>query len=719
MVPPASAMPPIDTSTWSARLRSTLQRYDEPLLREVANKLCKPRNQWPAEELIDRCLATMDNPTVIDRRLSDLDLASLQLLALIGHSRQPRWRVGNLVEMAVALGHDDGLAPVVALLEAGLLYPDLPASMERLKSFEFWLGQSAALPPAVVAPPDFTARAMGHAVEFPPCPGVVLLEKPAVHETDGIDLPLRIATLWQKVHDTPLRRTQTAGFFKRDRDRLRTDPILNAVAPDALTEVQDPALLPVVLAAAVGVLTEVDGELHAGDFPAAWDAGLPATLASLWTALLQQSNWNPKDGWEPDAPAANPYPSAWLLTLLLLSRLPADAWAGVDSLEKWMSKHHPYWRQTKANCGLDSFILGVAYALRLIQAAPHANAPAGRAEGKEGTAWLVRLSPMGRWLLGLGPIPATPAFPQTILVQPNLEILAYRQGLTPALIARLAKLANWKTLGAACTLQLEPSSVYRALESGESFETIQQTLQRHGMKTTPDTVVNALRTWANKRERIRVYTAGALFEFNTPNDMADALARGLPAVGLSDRLAVVANDSDIDYRHFRLTATRDFGLPPERCVEVDDDGVTLGIDLAKSDLLIETEVGRFAQLLDRPSSNGRRYYQVTTATLGQARDSGLNLQTLETWFLQRSGQPLPPATKLLFSGSQMSPYELRRPVVLHVPTAEIADGLMQWRETRALIANRLGPTALAVAEDKVAALQERLKGLGVEVSSPE
>ena len=107
------------------------------------------------------------------------------------------------------------------------------------------------------------------------------------------------------------------------------------------------------------------------------------------------------------------------------------------------------------------------------------------------------------------------------------------------------------------------------------------------------------------------------------------------------------------------------------------------------------------------------------APLSQARDSGLNLQTLETWFLQRSGQPLPPATKLLFSGSQMSPYELRRPVVLHVPTAEIADGLMQWRETRALIASRLGPTALAVAEEKVDALRERLKGLGVEVASPE
>jgi len=717
MFPPSNVMSLAEPATWADRLHATLERYAEPLLRQVANKLCKPRNQWPADELIDRCLASIGNPAVIDRRLADLELACVQLLALIGHSRQPRWTVGSLVEMAVALGHDDGLGPVVALLEAGLLYPDLPTRVDCLKSFDLWLGHTAGMPPAVFAPPDITARAMCLGVSFPACPGAVVLDKPTVHETDGLDLLLRVAALWQKVHALPLRRTQTAGFFKRDRDRLQTDPMLNAVAPDGLAEVQDPALLAVVLAASHGVLEDVDGELRAGAFPASWEEGLPATLASLWTGLLQQNTWNPQDGWRPNAPAGNPYPAAWLLALVLLSRLPADGWTTADSLDKWMTRHHPFWRGTKTTCGLVSFLLGVAYPLRLIQAAPHPQSLSspGRGVGGEGGPWLVRLSSMGRWLLGLGPAPAVPAFTQTLLVQPNLEILAYRQGLTPTLIARLAKLANWTTLGAACTLQLEPASVYRALEAGESFETIQQTLQRHGMKPTPDTVVNALRTWANKRDRIRVYTAGALFEFNTPEDLADALARGLPAVRLADRLAIVANDRDIDYRHYRLTATRDYALTPERCVEVDSDGVTLAIDLAKSDLLIETEVLRFAELLDLAASNGRRYYRLTPASLGQGRDSGLSLQTLETWFQQRSGQPLPAATKLLFTGSQLSPYELRRPIVLHVPTAEMADGLMQWPHTRSLIETRLGPTALAVAEENVTALRERLGTLGVHV----
>ena len=45
--------------------------------------------------------------------------------------------------MLMALGCPDGLQPVFALLEAGLLYPRLPTTAEtggvRIKTFEQWL----------------------------------------------------------------------------------------------------------------------------------------------------------------------------------------------------------------------------------------------------------------------------------------------------------------------------------------------------------------------------------------------------------------------------------------------------------------------------------------------------------------------------------------------------------------------------------------------------
>src|SRR5262245_59435116 len=113
-------MPVADPSSWAERVGATLKRYHEALVRKVAARLVRPRSQWPVEDLIARCVETLDNAPVVDRRLADLGPASRQVLALIGHSRQPQWRLGNVVELAMALGQEDGLAPVLDLLEAGL-----------------------------------------------------------------------------------------------------------------------------------------------------------------------------------------------------------------------------------------------------------------------------------------------------------------------------------------------------------------------------------------------------------------------------------------------------------------------------------------------------------------------------------------------------------------------------------------------------------------------
>jgi hypothetical protein len=710
---------PTDLATWSDRLRRTLQCYDEPLLRQVAGRLFKPRNQWPAEELIERSLHTVQNAAVLDRRLADLDPAARQLLGLIGHSRQPRWHVGNLVELLVALGQGDGLLPITRLLQAGLLYPDVApggngtvASAPLLRDFEQWLTQTEGRRLTVFAHPLVTGRVGAPDLGLPDCPGPVVLPRagakgaPAVQEADGLEWPLKLAVLWQQTAEAPLRRTQQGGFFKRDLERLRSDALLNAAPPDALTELPDLGLLAVELALGEGIVRETDGELRAGSYPPSWEQGLAPLIASLWAGLLRVDAWTPQDGWQPGPAPGNPYPSAYLLAVLLLSRLPADGWASPPAVADWLLAHHPYWHgRREADAGrLASFLLGLAYQLRLLQAMRDAE-----------RGWLVRLSALGRWLVGGGEVPELPSFAQTLLVQPNLEILAYRQGLTPLLVARLGRFATWKGLGAACTLQFQPESVYRALESGETFETILQALQRHGMKATPDPVVNSLRTWANKRERIQVYAAAALFEFNSSEELSEALARGLPAVRLGDRLAVVAREADIDYRHFRLTATRDYALPPERCVEAEGDGVTLSVDMARSDLMLETEVRRFAEPFERPGVSGRRLYRLTPSSVAAARANGLTEATLEGWFLQRSGQPLSAAARLLLAGPQLGALELRRLLVLYVPSAEVADGLQQWPETRALIEGRLGPTALVIAEENTAALRARLDALGIKL----
>ncbi len=247
-----------------------------------------------------------------------------------------------------------------------------------------------------------------------------------------------------------------------------------------------------------------------------------------------------------------------------------------------------------------------------------------------------------------------------------MQILAYRQGLTSSLITRLTQFAAWENLGAACTLQLQPETVYRALEAGQTFDSIRLTLEQHGTRAIPPAVLDSLRTWSNKRDRITVYPSATLLEFASAEDLNEALARGLPAVRLADRLAVAASEEGIEFRHFRLTGTRDYALPPEKCVNVEADGVTLSVDLARSDLMLETEVPRFAELLGASSANGRRQYRLTPASLSAGRSVGMTLTALETWFHQRVGQPLPAAARLLMTAGQGTAPHLRRHLVLHV-----------------------------------------------------
>jgi hypothetical protein len=737
-------MPITDPAFWSDQLRNTFKCYDEPLLRQVAGRLFKPRNQWPAEELINRSLATFGNPAVIDRRLKELEPAQRQILALIGHSRQPRWQLGNLIELVMALGHSDGLPPILGLFESGLLYPCLPDGLQRLKKFEQWLGQAGSTGLKVFAHPLVTDRALGEDLGLPdlsesagegesdgvknhkhsrtstPSPLNV-----SPHESDGLELPLRLAVLWQQVSANPLRRTQQGDFFKRDMERLTQDSLLAGAANDSLIDLPDPGLLTVALAEIEGILEENRGELCGANLPAGWEEGLLPALASLWASLPCLGSWNAlKGGAAPTTTGhGNPYPSAYLLALLLLARMPPESWTSPTAVEEWLFSHHPHWtgesiRPSQRRSWIASFLLGLAYQMRLVQAG---KTPAGE--------WLVRLSEVGRWLLGMAEAPHMQSYPQTLVVQPNLEIIAYRQGLTPALIAQLSRIADWKSLGAACLLQLGPASVYRALQSGQSFEQMLQTLERHCMRGLPSTIVDSLRTWADKRERIAVYPSATLFEFASADDLAEALTRGLPATRLNERLAVVAGESAIDFRHFRLTGTRDYALPPEKCVEVEEDGVTLSIDLSRSDLLVETEVRRFAELRENSNhlplaprggeiaAERRRQYGLSLTSLAAGRNSGFGLRALEEWFLQRTGKPLSAAARLLSTAGQLSPGSLRPKLVLNVASAETADGLLQWPGTRALIEERLGPTTLAIAEENAAALREQLHSLGINVES--
>jgi hypothetical protein len=489
------------------RAADALSKYAAPLLRDVAGKLFRPRNTWTPDEVRDKLLAALQDPVLIDRTLRSLSPPARKLLRLIGVSRQPQWRVRGLLNLLQAVGHADGIGVVKELLATGLIYPALPPRSVPVASIDGWLQQLTTQPLEAFALPLAAARARAESLELPDFPAEQV-GTAVVHEADGLEWPLRLAVLWQVVQAGPLRRTQQGGFFKRDLDRLRGQPLLAAAPAEAVGPVPDPDLLTLLFAVEEEIVLPDGEQITAGRFPESWARGGHAAAADLFAALPGLSLWDPVAGWTED-----PEASRWVgpLAVLIVSLLAGqgDDWVRVAALETWARKG------TDAGHGAaEAIALGLLHQLRLVQAARHKD------------AWHVRLSPLGRALAeGAKTLPPDrPTVEQTLLVQPNLEIVLFRQGLTPALVGRLSRFAIWKTLGLACTLQLTAESVYHGLEEGETLADLVSLFERHGTRELSETVLGSLRSWASKRERVLVYPAALLLEFRTP--AAKAWTRG-------------------------------------------------------------------------------------------------------------------------------------------------------------------------------------------------
>ncbi len=701
--------PPQDADVWSLRVQAAFGRYAEPLLREVAARLVKARTAHPADELADKCFQTLMNPPVIDRRVKDLPVAARKLLTLIGLSRRPTWKVGHLLTLLAAVGHSEGLTPVLTLLDMGLLVPDFAdAPGPEVTHFEAWLGANGTLLARVSAHPAVAARARTEPLDLPVLPTVAAVPT-GPRFADGLDWVLRLALVWQQVAEAPVRLTQAHTLFKRDLGRLQADELLAGPTPDQPVPVPDPGVLALFWAEAAGLLATTDGELRAVPFPPAWRADLLPTLAELWAGVTAVEPWDAAAGYAPPESGLSAAPTAGFLALLLLAHLPAGAWAGAQPVADWLWDRHPSWQgtiprdhaPTRGRAWVEAYLLGVAYPLRFVEAA------------RVDDDWVVRLTDIGRHFLANAPEPTlAAAFPQALLVQPNAEVLAYRQGLTPGLIGKLTRLAKWKTLGPACTLELNAGRTYHGLESGLTLAGMLQTLNQHALKPVPPSVADLLRRWADKRDRITVLAAATLVEFQTPADLDSAVARGVVSIRVTDRIGLTDDGRDPEFKHLRLIGNRDYEARPQQCVGVGPDGITLTVDTAHADLLLEAEIVRLADPVAGDPAGVRRF-RVTPATLKRRLADGVGLADIDAWFQTRAGQGLPPALRLFAPNPQAPGPTVGRHTVVHLPTPDMADGLTQWPPAAELVGERLGPTAVAVADENVEALRAVLAGLGI------
>jgi len=255
-------------------------------------------------------------------------------------------------------------------------------------------------------------------------------------------------------------------------------------------------------------------------------------------------------------------------------------------------------------------------------------------------------------------------------------------------------------------------------------------LTRHSQRPLPTLVPDAIGRWTSRREQIIFYAAATLIEFASLAERDQALAAWQEDdlktfVPVADRFLLVESPQQIPTDRISTRGSRDYRHPPEKCVSIEPDGVTLALDPTRSDLLIDAELSRLADELPTAGNPSRgtafgtppRRYIVSAGSMARAAALGISPGQIVEWFLRRTGAPPSPAIRLLFKSTAATPIALkaRRMLVLFTPTAELADGLLQHPATRDFLGDRLGPTAVAVPEDLLEKFQGVLKELGLEV----
>jgi hypothetical protein len=251
-------------------------------------------------------------------------------------------------------------------------------------------------------------------------------------------------------------------------------------------------------------------------------------------------------------------------------------------------------------------------------------------------------------------------------------------------------------------------------------------LSAHTQRPLPTLVPDAFNRWAGQRERITFYAAATLIEFGSTEERDQAFAAWesdspRTFIPVADRFLLVENPQKIPTDKIRTSGSRDYRHPPERCVTIEPDGVTLALDPSRSDLLIDAEIARIADELpvDRTAPRGSsaapqtRRYMVSPGSVARAGEIGITPTQVNEWFFRRAGEAASTAIRLLLRALSPTPTVLnaKTMLVLTTPSEDMIDGLLQHPATKDLVGRRLGPTTVAVPSDRIQTLQDVLAKL--------
>ena len=237
--------------------------------------------------------------------------------------------------------------------------------------------------------------------------------------------------------------------------------------------------------------------------------------------------------------------------------------------------------------------------------------------GSVGRSHCFRLTELGRVVFGAPEIAArkTIAGGPCLTVQPNHDVLLYLDSADGEVIATLSRIAARTSAasGAVHTFRLTRETIYGALEGGLPAAEIEAFLTGRSRVPVPENVLLSVREWSRKRETLVLRTGvglihdGARFVMTSSRAAASAASeRGLPA-GKTPGTWRVEEDGRVDP-----------GAAPS--------------------VVALARLRRFAACA--------RGWQITAASVKEARAHGITAVQILEWIAAHASHPVPPILRV-------------------------------------------------------------------------
>lgn len=319
---------------------------------------------------------------------------------------------------------------------------------------------------------------------------------------------------------------------------------------------------------------------------------------------------------------------------------------------------------------------------------------------------LFRLTPLGRYALGVGPVPPDGREPHhdALIVQADFEIIAYLDRCPPDVRRKLDTFCERVRGGIVSTYRLTQESVYRGVGTGTAAAAFVNLLETCGKRPVPANVREQIAAWQRKLETITIHSRCHLLECGDPADAAGLASAVAGSRRVGDRFVLVPRPTKevsavIDYRHNRRAPLRQ------------EEGLQLRAPWEQCDLFVRRILGQ----IGAPETNGRGDLMLRLSPGAIKGNDDWNLLAAQLEAL--SDKPLAARYRVALRAwaGDLGTARSRNATLVRFEDPEICEAVLELPDVARHVEGRLGLFTLAIHQGQLAQFKKKLKLHGIAV----